>query len=64
MTAPGKARKRRSELRRRQNRRAKIHKLKTRYQTAKTDAERKQILDKLLKITPHYPVHEFQSAAP
>lgn len=60
MTAPGKARQRRSELRQKQNRRAKIRKLKARLEKAKTEPERQKVLAKLLKINPWYPIQELQ----
>lgn len=63
MTAPGRIRKRRSELKQKQKRRVKVKKLKARYRAARTEAERKQVLDRLFKIAPNYPIQEFQSAA-
>ena len=64
MTAPGKKRKRRSELRQRQKRHIKIRKLKARLEKTKSETERKQILEKLFKISPNYPLQELQPATP
>ncbi len=45
------------EIKKRQKRRKKIKKLKEKYLSAKTEEERKKILEKILKIAPHYPIN-------
>ncbi len=47
---------RRFQIRQKQKRRAKIKKLKEKYKKAKTKEEREKIIEKILKIAPHYPI--------
>ena len=49
---------RRPEIRRRRTRKAKLDRLRAHYKSAKTDAERKLILDKLVRIYPGVPAAE------
>ena len=49
----------RFEIKRKQKRRKKIKKLKEKYKLAKTQKDKEKILEKLLKISPHYPIEEF-----
>lgn len=46
------------EIERRQKRRKKIEKLKEKYLKAKTKEEKEEIIEKILKIAPHYPIEE------
>jgi len=50
---------RRFEIRKKQKRRKKIKKLKERYLAAKSKEEKEKILEKLKRITPHYPLDQF-----
>ncbi len=55
---------RRSEIRRRRTRTEKISKLRKRYATAKTDAERTKLTDKLKKVSMGLTVEHFVKNAP
>lgn len=46
------------EIKRKRERRKKIKKLKAKYLAAKTKEEKEKILEKILKIAPHYPIEE------
>ncbi|MEO0156692.1 MAG: DUF6800 family protein [candidate division WOR-3 bacterium] len=50
---------RQSELHRREKRREKTERLRIRYLNAKTDEERKAILDKLMKVNPYITIEQF-----
>ncbi|MBI1977800.1 MAG: hypothetical protein HYS55_03510 [Candidatus Omnitrophica bacterium] len=63
MTAPGDRRNRASENKKKRKRHQKIRKLRLRYKNAKTDSERKAILEKLRKISPDYSLEVFQALA-
>lgn len=63
MTAPGDRRNRAKENKQKRKRRQKIRKLRLRYKNAKTDSERKVILEKLRKISPDYSFEVFQALA-
>jgi len=43
-------------IRKKQQRREKMRKLKQKYLKAKTKEEKEKIIDKILKIAPHYPI--------
>lgn len=55
---------RRSEIRRRRTRTAKISQLRKRYTAAKTDAERSKLADKLKKVSLGLTVEHFAQTAP
>lgn len=46
------------EIRKRREKRKKINKLKKKYLVAKTKEEKERILEKILKIVPHYSIEE------
>lgn len=50
--------KRRFKIKQKQKRRKKIKKLKEKYLKAKTREEKEKIIEKILKIAPHYPIEE------
>jgi hypothetical protein len=45
-------------IRKKQKRRKKIKKLKEKYLKAKTREEKERIIEKILRIAPHYPIEE------
>ncbi len=47
---------RRFKIRQKQKRRQKIKKLKAKYLKAKTKKEKERIIEKILRIAPHYPI--------
>lgn len=47
------------KIRQKQKRREKIKKLKQKYLVAKTKEEKEKIIQKILKIAPHYPIEQF-----
>lgn len=46
------------QIRQKQKRRKKIKKLKEKYLKAQTKEEKERIIEKILKIAPHYPIEE------
>ncbi len=46
------------EIKKKRNRRKKIKKLKAKYLSATTKEEKEKIIEKILKIAPHYPIEE------
>jgi hypothetical protein len=50
--------KRKFSIRKKQKRRKKIKKLKEKYLKAKTKEEKERIIEKILRIAPHYPIEE------
>jgi len=50
---------RKSELHKREKRREKTNILRIRYLNAKTDEERKAILEKLMKVNPYITIEQF-----
>jgi hypothetical protein len=50
--------KRKFLIRKKQKRRKKIKKLKEKYLKAKTKEEKERIIEKILRIAPHYPIEE------
>ncbi len=63
MSKAGKLRRRSAEIRERNMRREKIRKLKLRYKNAKTEGDRKAVLEKIWKMSPHYPLQELTGKA-
>ncbi|HDM31818.1 MAG TPA: hypothetical protein ENG32_00395 [bacterium] len=47
---------RRFKIKQKQKRRQKIKKLKAKYLKAKTKKEKERIIEKILRIAPHYPI--------
>jgi len=47
---------RKFQIRKKQKRRKKIKKLKEKYLKAKTKEEKEKIIEKILRIAPHYPI--------
>lgn len=58
MAAKESLKRRRFIIRLKRKRREKIRKLREKYQKAKTKEEKEKILEKILKIAPHYPIEE------
>lgn len=58
MVAKESLKRRRFQIRRKRERREKIKKLKEKFLKAKTVEEKKKIVAKVLKISPHYPVEK------
>lgn len=58
MSYAGRARRRRAEIRKLTTRSAKIKKLKVRLKSAKTEGDKKAVLDKIWKMSPTYPVSQ------
>ncbi len=46
------------EIRKKRKRKEKIKKLKEKYLVAQTQEEKQKIIEKILKIAPHYPIAE------
>ncbi|MCP6719513.1 MAG: hypothetical protein KJI71_04795 [Patescibacteria group bacterium] len=49
---------RRFEIKKKRKRKEKIKKLREKYSDTKNKREKKEVLDKIQKIAPHYPIEE------
>lgn len=58
MAAKESPKRRRFQIRQKQKRREKIKKLKAKYLKAETAQEKEKIIEKILKIAPHYPIED------
>jgi hypothetical protein len=56
MSIAGRKRRRSYEIKQKHKRQAKIAKLKERYRTVDSDPIRKAVLEKILKLSPNYPI--------